>query len=215
MEDNAFCSRWRDADKVESLLCETEDTHGLPRGSLVLWCPEAKAGMKLARVRVVWESGGGMQGPVELRDDAVTKQFQGVGKRVRTIEEQYEDLWTFWIALDRTFANRAAAIVKTLGAEIGVSCDSVFMETYLQNQSQYTEGAQRVDAITAVLRGIEQQTERALANASSLDGKPHFDEASIKSVIGSMLEPSKPKLASENPGQGGLFHETPMTDRET
>ncbi len=213
---NAFCARWRDGGLVEQALSEAEDRHDLPRGSLVVWCPEAKAGMKLARVKVVWESAGGWKGPVELREETVANQFQGVGKRVRTIEEQYQDLWTFWIALDREYADRAASVVKTLGDLVGIGCDPTFVETYLQLHPEYAAGAARTEAITKVVREIEPKADQILANTSALDGKPHLDEPSVKAVLSDLLSPGRSaRQPSENRQQPHLFSpEDPKKDKD-
>jgi len=46
------------------------------------------------------------------------------------MQEQYLDLWTFWIALDYRQIGRAAEIVHSLESGIGIKCDPIFVETY-------------------------------------------------------------------------------------
>jgi len=127
---DTFCAKWRDSHTVEQMLTKIEDRFGLPRGALVLWCPDGKSGMKLVRVNVTWEQPGGWHSPVELRSDDVKRQFPGVHERVATIEHQYLDLWTFWIGMHPEHVTQAPAVIDALEGELQIKCDSVFIKTY-------------------------------------------------------------------------------------
>lgn len=129
-EHDTFCAKWRDGERVEELLTKIEERFGIPYGSLVLWCPEGKSGMKLVKAHVTWEQGAGWHEPVELRSEAVKHQYAGVHERVQTIERQYLDLWTFWIAIHPDQLQSAPAIIDALSAELDIACDSTFVDTY-------------------------------------------------------------------------------------
>jgi HD superfamily phosphohydrolase len=210
-EPGAFCDKWRNGENVEKLLAYVEETHQLPQGTLALWCPEGRAGMKLAKANVVWDSADkGLQGPAMLRDDRVSRQFPGVAKRVRTIEDQYSDLWTFWIAMDREYVSHAAPVVRTIESEIGISCDPVFRETYLKQIPGFHESSQRNSAVEKVFREIEPEVEEVLEQTSFLDGRPHIDDSTIRGAIKSVVnkEPLKKNKSSEL--QEKLFDPAPQ-----
>ncbi len=215
-EPGAFCERWREGKNVEQLLVYVEDTHKLPRGTLALWCPEGKAGMKLAKAQVLWDSAEkGLQGPVQLRNERITQQFPGVAKRVKTIEDQYADLWTLWIAMDRAFITHAAAVVNTIENEIGISCDPVFKETYLRQIPGFLEGANRSFAVERALREMEPKVEEILEHASALDGQQHVDAATIHTAIKTVVESDSPKPKKDDKRQEKLFGPGPMKEGET
>lgn len=205
-KSDAFCTGWRDPQEVLSLLEQVEDTHDLSRGSLVLWCPPAKAGMKLARAKVVWDSADGLQGPVELRDPAVKQPFPGVWKRVDTIEDQYRDLWTFWVAMDRQYDHRAPAVVRSLEDQIGINCDPVFKETYLYAIPGFRQHVESHRKISEAWRTIEPQVEEMLIQQSALDGQAHTDKAAIlKAIAAATGANAAPVRAKESEEQETLF----------
>ncbi len=201
----AFCKKWRNGQNVENLLNSVEDAYKLPRGTLALWCPEGKAGMKLAKAQVVWESAEGLRGPRELRDQDVRLQFPGVAKRVETIENQYGDLWTFWIAIDRRYVNNAAGVIHMLQDYLGVGCDSVFSETYLRQIPGYAERSSMGRAIAKVWQGIEPQVEQILDNQAALDGVAHTDDTTIREAIKGATGPDVKPKAPKKRDQSGLF----------
>ncbi len=129
-ENHKFCNKWRNGEHVEGLLRKIEERHKIPCGTLVLWCPKGKAGMKLVEANVIWEHSDGWSEPVKLRSDDVQRQFPGVWDRVNTIENQYKDLWTFWIALHPNYVNKARSIIASLESELGIECDPVFIDSY-------------------------------------------------------------------------------------
>lgn len=199
-----FCDKWRNGQQVEEVLRSVEDVHELDRGSLVLWCPEGKAGMKLAEAHVVWESADKWEGPYMLRSNEVRAQFPGVGKRVQMIEEQYEDLWTFWIAMDRNLVEQhAAQVVTTLDEEIGIDCDTVFLQTYLhRNIDGFKEKYRRHKEVRRRTRKIEVDAERTLSGQAASDGykqNPPADAAAIDLAIRSAIErgPVDPKTQAQ------------------
>lgn len=208
-EPGTFCEKWRDSKNVERLLADVEDAHRLPRGTLVLWCPEGKAGMKLAEAQVVWDSvEKGLQGPFPLRNERVSQQFPGVAKRVKTIEDQYADLWTFWIAMDREFISQAA-VVNTLEKEIGIGCDPVFRETYLRQIPGFQEGSRRSTAVEQEWREMEPEVEAVLDQTSARDGQHHIDKATIRSAIKSVAEKNPTKRRTTHKSQKKLFGADP------
>ncbi len=132
-ENNKFCRTWREGKNVESLLRKIEDRHKLPRGALVLWCPKGKSGMKLVEAKVIWEHSDGWSEPVELRSEKVHSQFPGVWDRVQTIENQYQDLWTFWLAIHPEYVGKARTVIASLESELEIECDQVFLESYARS----------------------------------------------------------------------------------
>ncbi len=136
-EEGEFCSRWRNGRNIEELLAKVEQRYTLPRGALVLWCPDGQSGMKLVKAQVVWEHAGGWHGPVELRSSDVEKHFPGVYHRVDQIEKQYLDLWTFWAAIHPDHVKQAPGVVETLAEELEIPCDPVFCKSYM---AQHIEG---------------------------------------------------------------------------
>jgi hypothetical protein len=129
-----FCSRLRQSAEVERLLNTVENRFDIPRGGLVLWCPEGKSGMKLVKVNVVWDQANGLHTPVELRSEEVLRQFPGVHERVETIEKQYLDLWTFWVGIHPDYIRLAPSVVDAISSELEIECDPVFIETYAKTR---------------------------------------------------------------------------------
>lgn len=179
----AFCEKWRDPAKVEELLTKVEKTHNLPVGTLVLWCPPGKAGMKLARAHVTWESADKVNGPFELRGDEVQQQYSGVGQRVKMIENQYLDLWTFWIAMDRAYISQAATVVKSLEELIGVDCDPVFKETYLHSIPGYEEMDGKVREVSEKLQGLAGEVSERLAGQAARTGDAGLEGHGLDDAI--------------------------------
>ena len=201
----AFCKKWREGQQVEDLLNSVEDAYKLPRGTLALWCPEGKAGMKLAKAQVVWESAEGLRGPRQLRNEEVRLQFPGVAKRVETIENQYSDLWTFWIAMDRRYIRQAAGVIPLLQEYLGVGCDSVFSETYLRKIPGYSERSNMGKAIAKVWQGIEPEVEQILDNQAALDGVARTDDTTIREAIKGAAGPDTKPRTPQKRDQAGLF----------
>ena len=149
----SFCAQWRDGRAVEAILNRVEDRFKLPRGTLVLWCPEGKSSMKLVRVNVTWEQAGGWHNPVELRSDDVERQFPGVHDRVATIEKQYLDLWTLWIGMQPDHLARAPAVIDALSSEFQIACDPVFIETYAKTRLPgFAKSAKAYETLQGTLR---------------------------------------------------------------
>jgi HD superfamily phosphohydrolase len=142
-DDDLFCTRWRNGPRVEEMLSKVEDRFNLPRGTLVLWCPEGRSGMKLVDVNVVWDQPGGIHPPVKLRSEEVHRQFPAVHDRVETIENQYLGLWTFWIGIHPEHIRKAPGVIAALSSEIGIECDPVFVETYAKTRLEgFAESAE-------------------------------------------------------------------------
>jgi hypothetical protein len=110
------------------------------------------------------------------------------------------------IALDRQYLGRTAAVVRTLEDKIGIECDPVFVETYLQTIPGYKESVGTIIAVEDVFHDLEPQVQEILAHQSSLDGKTHVDESSIRSAIKEVVEKgSISKKAKVAAAQSGLF----------
>jgi uncharacterized protein len=211
---NSFCLKWRDSESVEEFLCSVEDVHNLPRGSLVLWCPEKEAEMKLARANVVWDRGDSLEGPFELRSQEVKSQFSGVHNRVKLIEDQYLDLWTFWIALDASYLDRIGSIINTIERKLAIDCDLSFRETYLCRLAGFKESAAIGSAVSETFEAsVQPGVVEAIINLSNRSGDPavadNVDQptiiAAIRDHADKLIKPNK----TETPlNQRGLFPET-------
>jgi HD superfamily phosphohydrolase len=138
-----FISIWRDPEKVEEMLCSVEDELGLHRGDLVLWCSDAKSGMKAVKVNVTWQVQGHYTEPRQLRD---VSEFSTVHQRVQAIEQQYGDLWCFWVAVDKQHTHRTSDIIQAIEKRVGISCDRLFKESRLQ----VSEGSPSVEEAGAL-----------------------------------------------------------------
>lgn len=179
----AFCARWRDPAQVAQLLEEVESQHKLPQGALSLWCPDAHAGMKLAKAKVLWHTDGAVDGPAELRSDVVRQLFPGVHRRVKQIEDQYEDLWNLWIGIDADYFSSAPDIVEQLADDLDVRCDQDFFTTYLMRDPAFAKRWRRVrrvakvtgPVIASVNRIVEDQAAATGADAASLDSGQILD----------------------------------------
>jgi hypothetical protein len=170
--------------------------------------------MKLARAQVVWDSAEkGLQGPIELRDEKVSRQFPGVAKRVKTIEDQYRDLWTFWIAIDRKYIAHAAAVVSTIEDLIGIKCDPVFSETYLRQVPGFQQAASRTAAIHKALSALEPEVDDLLGQMAALDGQPHADSQTVLGAIRSVAN-KETAAKKEDVAQSPLFSGTESADPE-
>ncbi len=193
-DPGAFCKRWRNPIEVETMLQEIEDRHRLPTGSLVLWCPDVNANLKLANVQVVWDSSASIQrDPVPLRDPEVRRRFRGIHDRVRSIEAQYADLWTFWIAIDPAMIESAAAVIASLQEAIGETCDPDFVETYLKRKIHGFDKAQMLNTrVRAVTAKLESGAQRALRQDAARMGSaaPPLSEDEIRTVIKEQIDAS-------------------------
>lgn len=205
-----FCQKWRTPEQVERLLCETEDINRIPRGSLVLWCPDGDGGMKLVQAHVVWDSADESNqicGPVELRHEDQLP-YPGVSKRIKMIEDQYLDLWTFWIAIDREYISSAAAVVETLEDKLDIICDTAFKKTYLHQIPNFREDTQNRRLITTTFKQkVLPSTSDRLMGQAALDGSTQPDETTILSAIGEVTdEQTKPSSRRANKVKQASFN---------
>ena len=190
--DETFSKRCRSSGEIEDLLSTVEDRHELPRGSLVLWCPEAKSGMKLVKANVVWEQSGGWHEPVELRSDEVQHQFPGVHERVMTIEKQYLDLWTFWVGIHPEYIEHGPAIIAELEKRLEIYCDRAFLETYAKSKwPEFEESARLYEEIDDVWRSdlMPRVSQSVLQNVPRQDTP--IRTAAIIDAIHAASEPEK------------------------
>jgi hypothetical protein len=177
-----FCSEWRNPDKVGDRLRSIEHMHKLPLGTLVLWCPDWRKMRKLVDAHVVWHSAGTLDGPHPLRSDELRQQFPGVAKRVANAEDQYLDLWTFWIAMDRDHLEKAARVVQSIEDELGIPCDPVFHSTYLIEIPGFGTGHKAQQAVRKTLEKLGPRVMANLDQQAALDGQEHLDETTILSA---------------------------------
>jgi HD superfamily phosphohydrolase len=193
-ESDKFCAKWRDPQIVETMLKRVEDRFDIPRGTLVLWCPEAKSGMKLVRANVTWEQGGGWHDPVWLRDNEVKQQFPGVHDRVMTIEKQYLDLWTLWIGLHPDYLQNAPALISTLKDELQIDCDPVFIETYAKVRLPgFAKAAKTFTTLQDTLRdGYIPGISNRLASIAARDGA-EVDSTVVDEAIHALADEKKKK----------------------
>jgi HD superfamily phosphohydrolase len=206
---NAFCAKWRDGATIETLLRYTEECHDLPLGSLVLWCPEGKAGMKLVEAKVIYETTSGVQGPKSLRSiEEFGAHFRGVKQRVNTIEDVYQDLWTFWVALDRTLIDRAAEVVKTLEEQLEIECDRVFRDTYLRRLPGFEARRRQLIQVENAFAGILPVVMQGVTQQSALSGDPSLDQSVVLEAIRAATEkktgPKKSRARAKKRVEGQL-----------
>jgi len=189
-----FCHNWRDGAKVEQMLRVVENENNLPIGSLVLWCPEGDAGMKLVKALVVWDA---VDEPDQLCEPALLRDvsallFPSVRARVKMIEDQYNDLWTFWVAIERSYIQQAVGVVRSLERHLGnIKCDSVFERTYLYNPENFPDYQQQVEHrehVVAAFNTTLPEIEARIYDQASADGNYHEDEATILSVIAQVAD---------------------------
>ena len=195
-EQTFFCALWRDNETVEKLLSSVEQSLDLPTGSLVLWCPDPNAGVKVAKAQVVWDAGEGLQGPDVLRNDRIKKQFPSVYARAAAIEDLYPHLWTFWIGIDRRFLSRAAQVVRELEARLDIPCDRLFRETYLYVRVPgFKDAEAQAQQIDLRLKPIVSQVHRTVAEQAAADGKVQADDQTIRSALqAALMPPHAPEL---------------------
>jgi HD superfamily phosphohydrolase len=168
---DAFSERWRDRNTVEDTLASIEDNLGIPRGALVLWCSDPKAGKKLVRVNVVWESED-CKGALELRDERIKARFPTVHKRVKAVEEQYNDLWCLWVAIDPAHLEKAPQVIQALENRLGVSCDRMFREGHIRQKLNITTHKEKMGRdINETIIPIVHGTVELLAATAAQDGK--------------------------------------------
>ncbi len=198
---DAFCLKWRDYSEVERLLCKIEDRFKLNRGSLVLWCPEGQAGMKLVKANVIWEPEGSHE-PVELRSREIETRFPGVYKRVSTIENQYLDLWTLWIGIHPKHIDKAPAIIDALSREFGIGCDPIFLETYAKQRIPgFEKAASLYEAVDGTWKNdFVPDVSQQVADMAALDDTP-VDQSVVTEAIFKTSEkkrkPAKKKTANK------------------
>jgi hypothetical protein len=230
-EPGAFCAKWRNGEEVEKLLCEVENIYELPHGTLSLWCSDLNAGMKLVRSQVVWESADKHHGgPHELGSLEVERKFSTIHKRVKMREEEYLDLWAFWINMDRDYIENAPSVIRTLEDRIGRECDPVFRETYLYNKIPgFNESWERGKTISRTMQKIEHKIEQEMEyQHSSLPLKnPEQDEVSILTTAKDVTEREILKKTSNknerksihslnsNDSQHNLFLEKPQKTEQS
>lgn len=209
-DGDTFCTRWRGAESVETMLNRVEDRFNLPRGTLVLWCPDVKSGMKLVHVNVTWEQAGGWHNPVELRSDDVKQQFQGVHDRVATIEKQYLDLWTLWVGMHPDHLKQAPAVIDALSNEFQIACDPVFIETYAKTRLPgFAKAAKIYGTLQDTLRTDYLPDVDARLQAIAAREETEVDAAvvgeAIHSVSSEKRTPDTRKTKRREQDQPGLF----------
>jgi HD superfamily phosphohydrolase len=214
-----FCNKWRNRNEVERLLEGVERSMRLPQGTLAMWCPEQKSGMKLVEAHVIWETATETQGPRPLRElSTAGTQFAGVAQRIETIEKQYLDLWTLWIAIDRQQIARAPEVVQELERGLGVECDLVFRETYLNHLPGFKERTDNLTAVTAALHQLEAPIIQTMNNQAALTGEPTFDQEAIyaaaREAIGQRIETQAPRRKKKPPAKDGGGESLPSLDQE-
>lgn len=182
-ENDSFCIKWRESSAIEELLSKVEDKHRLKRGSLVLWCPEGKSGMKLVKAHVVWQQSGGLHEPVELNSKAVKQQFPGVHKRVMTIQDQYKDLWTFWVGIHPDLIEEAPNVIDSLSTELGIKCDSVFIKTYLGQNPRFETAAKVHNQVNEALKEYLPDVSRRVTKKAALEADQSPDKSLINETI--------------------------------
>jgi uncharacterized protein len=222
--DNAFCTRWRKGNEIEALLKEVEERHKLARGSLVLWCPEAKASSKLVEAKVIYDTTSGVEGPKALREiDKLGEHFRGVKERVDTIENVYRDLWAFWVSIDRRFAEQAPDVVDTLEEKLEVQCDPVFRETYLNRLPGFENRRRQLTQVKQIFSEIQPSVVEGILQQSALSGSPTPDRGAVLEAIKAAAEEQagtrkprktaeKRKKASDSASAPLLTGESPATD---
>ncbi|MBI5870972.1 MAG: HD domain-containing protein [Actinobacteria bacterium] len=186
-DDDKFDVKWRNSEAIEELLVKIEDRLDLQRGSLVLWCPEGKSGMKLVKANVIWQQSGGWHKPVVLRSQEVRDQFRRVYDRVETIENQYLDLWTFWIGINPEQMEKAPAVIDALARELGIDCDPVFIETYAKQNPRFKEAAEIYEKVNGAWRtryapDVSRRVTEMTEEDAALEGGS-FDESLIDEAI--------------------------------
>ena len=168
---DTFSERWRDRNTVEDTLASIEDNLGIPRGSLVLWCSDPKAGKKLVRVHVIWESED-CKGALELRDERIKARFPTVHKRVKAVEEQYNDLWCLWVAMDPAHLEKAPQVIQALENRLGVSCDRMFREGHIRQKLNITTPKEKMGRdINETIIPMVHGTVELLTATAARDGK--------------------------------------------
>lgn len=186
-DDDKFDVKWRDTETIEELLVNIEDRLDLQRGSLVLWCPEGKSGMKLVKANVIWQQSGGWHKPVVLRSQEVRDQFRRVYDRVETIENQYLDLWTFWVGINPEQMEKAPAVIDALARELGIDCDPVFIETYAKQNPRFKDAAEIYEKVNGAWRtryapDVSRRVTEMTEEDAALEGGS-FDESLIDEAI--------------------------------
>jgi hypothetical protein len=171
-----------------------EAAHRLPAGSLVMWCPDNSAGMKLVKAKVVYETTTGIQGPKSLREiEEFGDHFRGFRDRVRTIEEVYRDLWTFWVAIDRKYIARAPDIVDALEDRLEIECDRVFRDTYLDKLPGFGVRRQQLAMVKHVAADLLPTVMDSVTQQSAISGQPTADEGAVLEAMKAAIEKKAPK----------------------
>lgn len=210
--ENDFCKRWRSPAGVEQLLSSVEDEHELPRGALSLWCPPKKSGTKLVLANIVWEETTGMHDPIKLRDIGdIGDHFARVAQRIKAIEEQYLDLWTFWVAVDRSFLKQTPEIVRTLENKIGIDCDALFRESHLSKEfPEFKARSENLAKVERRLQSFHSSILQSIEQTRALSGDNAVDDAVIDEALASELKqrPVSPrKKTRDTPRLPGMDEE--------
>lgn len=187
-----FYEKWRKSENVESLLRKIEDKFNLNHGALVLWCPEGQSGMKLVNANVIWEqSNNSWSEPIAMRDEKVKAQFPGVGSRIKTIEEQYKDLWTFWIALNPEYNSKARSIIDSLEEELNIKCDPVFFDSYpVKHIDGFDKSSIIFDNVDEIMKNIKHRVTSKIDRISARENS-YVDKNIIYNEINSAIEEFK------------------------
>lgn len=206
---DSFCAQSRNSQIIENKLKHIERKFELPYGSLVLWCPEGKSGMKLVKSNVVWEQSGGWHDPVELRSPDLRRQFPGVYARVDTIEQQYLDLWTFWVAIHPDFISAAPAVIDELSDQFKIECDEVFLETYAKTRlKDFEEYAKMHDGIKNTFKDHLPGVTKIVYDLAARPGS-EIDSSVITEAIHEVSDQKRKIIKKDEkpkkPEQSGIF----------
>jgi HD superfamily phosphohydrolase len=214
---DSFCDWWRDGAKVEETLRQIESSLNLPCGTLVVWCPEELAGMKEVKARVIWETATGMHEDIALREIGEDKapQFAAIVKRVQTIEEQYNDLWTFWVAAHRDHLDKAADIVEKLEKATGIECDPVFRDTYLVTKvPAFEKRASVLRAVRDGTNGVQREVADRLMGEAAREGGQPVDPAIVEQTAATVYT-ERAAAREEKAKKGGTKRKTEAPGRKT
>ena len=132
----------------------------LPVGSVIIFCPSQDMALKEAEVMVIYDKIDDVSPkpetvPVKLNGTEFERDYPEIWRRVKEIQDRYENLWNLYLFLNPDRYDYAAFIQERIKDELNVENDPL-LELYLLQKPEY----QASKEMTSYLREIEAEKGR-------------------------------------------------------
>jgi HD superfamily phosphohydrolase len=177
-----FCGRFRDPIHCTDFENQIENEFRLPRGSILIFCPEKDMNLKEAKVMVDWAKGC----VYPLNHQKFKDEYPKFWERVDQIEEKYKELWAFYVFIEPDEFGKSALIQQYLYESLGVKSDPL-LDLYLQEKPQYQLSKNFAQIAARTSNEIKSNALDGLLQEAAWDGRSeNWEEACKIALDGAM-----------------------------